>query len=124
MPAVSHLQRRQLWANPSPTSYIPKECRPVRLRSGGLLNIGNATLMTLAQDALFQPECSNYPNININASGFNISVLDDREPFYASTSPQIYAIAAATVVSYMVLIILLSPLEPSLSEVQEVGVDS
>ena len=106
MPGLSRLTSRQLWANPSPTEYIPKECRPVRLRSGGLLNIGNDTLITLAQDALFQPECSDYQNLNVNASGFNISVVDDREPYYASTSPQIYAIAAATVVSYMLLIIL------------------
>ena len=106
MPAVARFVRRQLWANPNPSSYIPKECRPVRLRSGGLLNIGNDTLVTLAQDALFQPECDDYQNLSINASGFNISVLDDQEPFYASTSPQIYAIAAATVVSYMLLIIL------------------
>ena len=106
MPGLAHLTPRQLWANPSPTEYIPKECRPVRLRSGGLLNIGNDTLITLAQDALFQPECSDYQNLNVNASGFNISVIDDREPYYSSTSPQIYAIAAATVVSYMLLIIL------------------
>lgn len=106
MPALARLPRRQLWANPTPTTYIPKECRPVRLRAGGLLNIGNDTLITLAQDALFQPECSEYPDLNVSASGFNISVVDDLEPFYASTSPQIYAIAAATVVSYMLLIIL------------------
>ena len=106
MPGLARLTPRQLWANPSPTEYIPKECRPVRLRSGGLLNIGNDTLITLAQDALFQPECSDYQNLNLSASGYNISVVDDREPYYSSTSPQIYAIAAATVVSYMLLIIL------------------
>ena len=106
MPGLARFIPRQLWANPSPTEYIPKECRPVRLRSGGLLNIGNDTLITLVQDALFQPECSDYQNLNVNASGFNISVIDDREPYYSSTSPQIYAIAAATVVSYMLLIIL------------------
>ncbi|KAL8788222.1 MAG: hypothetical protein Q9195_007391 [Heterodermia aff. obscurata] len=106
MPGLARLTSRQLWANPSPTEYIPKECRPVRLRSGGLLNIGNDTLITLAQDALFQPECSDYQNLNVSASGFNISVVDDREPYYSSTSPQIYAIAAATVVSYMLLVIL------------------
>lgn len=106
MPALARFSRRQLWASPNPTGYIPKECRPVRLRSGGIVNIGNDTLVALAQDALFQPECSDYPSLNVSASGFNVSVVDDREPFYASTSPQIYAIAAATVVSYMLLIIL------------------
>lgn len=106
MPALARFTRRQLWANPTSTTYIPKECRPVRLRTGGLLNTGNDTLITLAQDALFQPECSEYPDLNVSAAGFNISVVDDLEPFYASTSPQIYAIAAATVVSYMLLIIL------------------
>lgn len=34
------------------------------------------------------------------------SVLNYQDPFYSSTNPQIYAIAAATVVSYMLVIIL------------------
>lgn len=33
-------------------------------------------------------------------------MIDSRDPFYASTSPLVYAIAAATIVSYMLVIIL------------------
>ena len=36
----------------------------------------------------------------------NSSILSLRDPFYASTSPQIYAIATATVISYMLVIML------------------
>ncbi|KAG8530470.1 uncharacterized protein KY384_004973 [Bacidia gigantensis] len=35
-----------------------------------------------------------------------VAVYDERDPFYTSTNPQIYAISAATIVSYMLVIIL------------------
>lgn len=78
----------------------------MRLPSGGMLNIGNDSIITLVQDALYQPACNDHPNLNLSASGYNISNVNDQDPFYASTLPQIYAIAAATIVSYMLLIIL------------------
>ena len=106
MEATPALSGRQLWANPSPTADVPKECRPLRLPSGGLLNIGNSTIITLDEDAVYEPGCVDYPTANVSSSGFNISVIDDKDPFYASTLPQIYAIATATIVSYMLLIIL------------------
>ena len=107
METTPTLHDRQLWANPSPTADIPKECRPIRLPSGGLLNVGNATIITLDQDAVYEPACTDYPALNVTSTGgFNISVIDDKDPFYASTLPQIYAIATATIVSYMLLIIL------------------
>ena len=106
MEATPALNGRQLWANPSPTADVPKECRPLRLPSGGLLNIGNSTIITLDEDAVYEPGCADYPTANVSSSGFNISVIDDMDPFYASTLPQIYAIATATIVSYMLLIIL------------------
>lgn len=106
MEGIPVLNGRQLWANPSPTPEIPKECRPIRLPSGGQLNVGNDTIITLDQDAVYQPVCADYPSLNVTSTGFNISVIDDKDPFYASTLPQIYAIATATIVSYMLLIIL------------------
>ena len=103
---VAPLRSRQLWAHPNPTPDIPKGCRPIRLQSGGLLNIGNHTIITLAHDAVFRPTCNEYPGLNLSAPVYNISSINDKDPFYASTLPQIYAIAAATIVSYMLLIIL------------------
>ena len=106
MKATPTLNRRQLWANPRPTSDIPKECRPIRLPSGGLLNVSNDTVITLTQDAVYEPACTDFPNLNLSLSGFNVSFIDVKDPFYASTLPQVYAIATATIISYMLLIIL------------------
>ena len=71
--------------------------------------MGNGTLITLLQDAVFQPACSGQPKphpVTLEQLESDTSILGAREPFYASTSPQIYAIAAATIVSYMLVIIL------------------
>ena len=105
------LLRRQIWVDPSPTSSsVPRSCRPYKLPSGGEINIGKGTIITLSQDAAFQPPCSKTsapPPIDPLQTGVDLSVLDaQRNPFYSSTNPQVYAIAAVTVVSYMLLIIL------------------
>ena len=55
---------------------------------------------------MFQPECTGAYVFDFNA----LSVANnstEREPFYASTSPQLYAIAAATVISWMLVIMLI-----------------
>lgn len=106
MEATPALNRRQLWAKPTPTSRIPVECRAISLPSGGLLDLGDAILITLTQDAIYEPACTDYPDLNVSSSAFNVSVIDDKDPFYASTLPQVYAIATATIISYMLLIIL------------------
>ncbi|MCJ1457488.1 pH-response regulator protein palH/rim21 [Mycoblastus sanguinarius] len=105
------LLRRQIWAPPSRTSgQLPHTCTPFRLPSGGEINIGHSTIITLTQDGAFQPACSGTsvpPPIDPLQPGVDLSVLDARrDPFYSSTNPQIYAIAAVTTVSYMLLIIL------------------
>lgn len=71
--------------------------------------LGNDSVLTLSQDAVFQPACSGQPAtqpVNVDQLTTETADFDPQEPFYASTSPQIYAIAAATIVSYMLVIIL------------------
>lgn len=101
---------RQIWANPTLTSSsLPHTCQPYTLPSGGEINIGRGTIITLTQDAGFQPACSGSAvpaPIDPLQPGVDLSVLNRQDPFYSSTNPQIYAIAAATIVSYMLLIIL------------------
>lgn len=106
MEATTALSRRQLWAKPTSTSTIPIECRAISLPSGGLIDLGDTTLITLTQDAIYEPACTDYPNLNVSSSDFNVSVINDKDPFYASTLPQVYAVATATIISYMLLIIL------------------
>lgn len=73
------------------------------------MSLGNDTAITLSQDAVFQPACSGQPlpqPVSADQLASDTAVVDAQDPFYASTSPQIYAIAAATIVSYMLVIIL------------------
>ena len=104
------LSPRQIWANPTSTiTELPHTCRPYTLPSGGLINIGGGTIITLVQDAGFQPACpGSAPTAPVDPlqPGTNLSVLNGQDPFYSSTNPQIYAIAAVTIVSYMLVIIL------------------
>ena len=102
------LEARQIWAVPTPINDLPRSCRPKKLAPGGVVSIDGGALITLANTAVYQPACTNLPQrLNVSAPDFNISVLDShRRPFYASTSPQAYALSACTVVSYMLVIIL------------------
>lgn len=107
-PAI--LDARQIWADPTTTSgHLPHSCTPYRLPSGGAINIGQGHIITLTQDAGFQPICPGTPvppPIDPLQPGIDLAILDSQDPFYSSTNPQIYAIAAVTIVSYMLLIIL------------------
>lgn len=110
MPPDPFLMHRQIWAKPTPTtSALPRRCTPFKLPVGGLLTVGNNSVVTLSQDAIFQPVCSGQPapqSLSLEQLTTETSIIGAEEPFYASTSPQIYAIAAATIVSYMLVIIL------------------
>ena len=100
---------RQIWIEPTTASNsLPPTCTPFVLSSGGLINVGRNTVLTLSQDAAFQPLCPGTPvpePLDPTQPGVE-AVLNYQDPFYSSTNPQIYAIAAVTVVSYMLVIIL------------------
>lgn len=71
----------------------------------GVLILAANFTTTLTAKATFRQPCeSNAATLNPGASG-NSTIIGIREPFYASTSPQIYAIATATVISYILLIL-------------------
>lgn len=108
MVRTEELERRQLWALPTTTSSsIAKHCTPFTLPSNGLLTIDRTSVITLTHNAVFEPECTGQAGWEQDPTDTDpTSVADLRDPFYASTSPQIYAIAAATVVSYMLVIML------------------
>ncbi|KAJ5178165.1 uncharacterized protein N7500_000864 [Penicillium coprophilum] len=100
-----HLLPRQIWANPTPTTtktYSPG-CTPVVLPSNGLIYLNKSFAITLSENAVFEPVCTGSPTDEVHIS----AVLDTRDPFYSSITPQLYAIGCATVVSYLLVIILL-----------------
>lgn len=101
------LKPRQLWAIPTSTSTsLPRHCTPVRFHSGGLLAVGDGSTITLSQEAVYQPYCTSKPELTATLSNLTSINTDAKDPFYASTLPQMYAIAAVTVVSYLLVIIL------------------
>ena len=104
------VSRRQIWANPTSTSSeLPRTCDPYILPSGGQINIGGGRIITLTQDAGFQPACTGAvvsAPVDPLQPGVDLTLLVGQDPFYSSTNPQIYAIAAVTIVSYMLVIIL------------------
>lgn len=73
------------------------------------MHVGGEKILTLAENAIFNPACSgqqSFPSLDRELLETKTLVIDARDPFYASTSPLVYAIAAATIVSYMLVIIL------------------
>ncbi|KAA6408685.1 MAG: pH signal transduction [Lasallia pustulata] len=106
MPPDHKLHGRQIWATPTSTSSaVPLHCTPFTLPSRGLLTIDSTSIITLTENAIFHPECTG--EVSIHPGQGSPAFIDLRDPFYASTSPQIYAIASSTVLSYMLVIMLL-----------------
>jgi len=107
MSVTGTVERRQIWALPTTTTTsYRRHCTPFHLPAKGVISIDPTSIITLTQNAIFLPECSKAPNSNQTGGTFSGAIIDLRDPFYASTSPQIYAIATATVISWMLVIML------------------
>ncbi|KAK3374992.1 pH-response regulator protein palH/rim-21 [Podospora didyma] len=101
-------------------------CTTFSLPVGGVLSLANGDVVTLTAGALFKPTCTLVaaPAIIANGGGSvtiadtvqpdsgslstpdGIVFSDILDPFYASTFPQCYALAATTVVAYTLVIML------------------
>ncbi|RFU34072.1 hypothetical protein B7463_g2320, partial [Scytalidium lignicola] len=103
------MEERQLWNfdKPTTTSSARLHCTPFALPSNGIISLDPDTTITLTQDALFQPECTGSADIIVTNANTPTTVAGLRDPFYASTIPECYALAAATVIAYMLVIMLL-----------------
>jgi len=110
------MEARQLWKNGKPsatvattTTYIVPTCTPFTLPVNGVLTLADDSIITLTSDAIFEPACTQDPNdiIVTGELSDSSSLTDFRDPFYASTLPQCYALAATTVIAYMLCIMLL-----------------
>ncbi|KAK3680231.1 pH-response regulator protein palH/rim21 [Recurvomyces mirabilis] len=99
---TSTLDKRQLWNTP-PTETTTwgdaAHCTPFVLPSRGILSFAS-TVITLSTNILFQPECTGAP---LNG----ISTVDQfKDPFYASTTPQTYVVAATTMIAWVLVVML------------------
>ncbi|KAI2612231.1 pH-response regulator protein palH/rim-21 [Hypoxylon fragiforme] len=113
------LRVRQPMLAASATLSVGSSCTPYTLPSNGVLQFLGADPTTLVADAVYSPLCTAaaltpQPAIIANG-GFDIDQTsnpsnpqfsDLRDPFYASIFPQCYALAATTVLAYLLLIML------------------
>ncbi|KAI0115307.1 pH-response regulator protein palH/rim-21 [Daldinia grandis] len=100
------------------TLTLDASCTPYTIPSSGLLHIPGADPTFLTANAVYSPLCTPtaMPQPAIIANGaFDLDQTssdsgpqfsDFRDPFYASIFPQCYALAATTVLAYLLLIML------------------
>ena len=97
-------------------------CSPVNLPAGGVVTLSNGETIALQEAAAFQPACdpisrpaiiaNSGSDMNVDETADNSDPTDSlvnlptQDPFYASTFPQCYALAATTVVAYTLVIML------------------
>lgn len=83
-------------------------CPTYTLPPGGVVSIDAETTLTLTAQALFTPLCTVDKLTNAGIQGGDmIPLADFRDPFYASITPQAYATGAATVIAWMLVIMLI-----------------
>lgn len=93
-------------ASPTTTSSTrAAHCTPFTLPSNGVIEIDADTTITITQDVVFQPQCTG--SVDLTQNSISSTLTDLRDPFYASTIPQCYALAATTVIAYTLFIMLL-----------------
>lgn len=94
--------KRQLWgdwADATTLSTLP-HCTPFVLPSNGVLELADSRI-TLTTNVVFKPECTGANTQDVT------SIADLQQPFYSSTTPQTYVIAAATVIAWILVIMLI-----------------
>ncbi|KAK9423641.1 putative PH-response regulator protein palH/RIM21 [Seiridium unicorne] len=120
------MEARHLWSATAvnvPRSDPLAGCSSFELPANGVLTLSNGETITLAADAVFQPACTT-DSVTLKPAiiGNNAVSIDEttstttgtsdpqfsdfRDPFYASTFPQCYALAATTIISYTLVIML------------------
>ncbi|KAG6365374.1 hypothetical protein INS49_006985 [Diaporthe citri] len=117
------MEVRQLIAPSSPSKAgsgsLNSGCTSFNLPEGGVINIPGQDPITLTADAAYRPMCDQTtspiiianPGVTMEETAgssdiTNIAYSDFRDPFYASTFPQCYALAATTVIAYTLVIML------------------
>lgn len=97
------LVKRQLWNLPTTTTDTASlKCSPFTLPSNGVLSFGSNAAITLTTNVVFQPACTGDGSFAEGVSSPGAAT----NPFYASTIPQVYVIAATTVIAWILVIML------------------
>lgn len=96
-----------------PANFAIQHCAPYKLPSLGTIRLSPDHTITLETDAVFTPQCPPTEQSQVNEGGGStndsdfVSITDLRDPFHASITPQAYATGAATVLAWMLVIMLI-----------------
>ncbi|CAG5181046.1 uncharacterized protein ALTATR162_LOCUS9566 [Alternaria atra] len=94
----------------APDATRPYHCPSYKLLKFGTIELSPGNFITLDENAVFRPLCTNTAtsqgSIDDGTGGLT-SVADMRDPFHASITPQAYATGAATVIAWMLVIMLI-----------------
>jgi hypothetical protein len=85
-----------------------QHCPSYKLPAHGVIELAPGKFIPLDADAYFRPRCTNAAQqAQDDGTGGITSVADIRDPFHASITPQAYATGAATVIAWMLVIMLI-----------------
>jgi hypothetical protein len=85
-----------------------QHCPSYKLPEYGVIELGPGNTINLTANAIFRPQClSAAQSADADGTGQVLSVADIRDPFHASITPQAYATGAATVIAWMLVIMLI-----------------
>ncbi|KAF2736559.1 PalH-domain-containing protein [Polyplosphaeria fusca] len=101
-------RRAQLLDGQPTTTNGFRHCTPFKLPEG-VIQIAPDYAVTLTADTVFTPQCTTAEQSQLGGddSGGVSSVADLKDPFHASITPQAYATGAATVIAWMLVIMLI-----------------
>lgn len=72
----------------------------------GVLVFNSTFTTTIQERVIFKQPCDYNDTIDNPGSTGNATIIGVQEPFYSSVSPQVYALATATVISYILVILI------------------
>lgn len=90
------------------TDARSQHCPSYKLPEYGIIELGPGNIINLTTNAIFRPQCTSASQgADGDGTGQVLSVADIRDPFHASITPQAYATGAATVIAWMLVIMLI-----------------
>ncbi|KAF1924155.1 pH-response regulator protein palH/rim-21 [Didymella exigua CBS 183.55] len=101
------------WTGATPVLEVrdssrPYHCPSYKLPEYGVIEISPGYTINLTTNAIFRPQCTSASQgADGDGTGQVLSVADIRDPFHASITPQAYATGAATVIAWMLVIMLI-----------------
>jgi len=87
-------------------TMLEHQCTPFTLPAGGHIRIDASSTITLATNVVVTAQCRGTAVTDVNMDGLT-TIADLQDPFHASVTPQAYATGAATVLAWMLVIMLL-----------------